>query len=192
MKKILISFPNGGCGNLIAGLVYCLQTNNKLLPNYTDGSMHVENLWQRVDTIDKHLISNSHHNIFITHGFVDNSFNNLATIVRLKYKHSSKDLIKKLSINKNLKGTLNWLNSCNEHPATVEQAIDSITKSIDWFLDVNQFEGRFVNFEDIWNKPTQLLADLSRLIDLPVTNGAINLLESYRQINSKLYNIKLN
>lgn len=193
MQKFLISFPAGACGNLIAALIYCLRTSNRLRVKY-NGSMHVnkDGMWKKVVPEDFAKLNEYREDIFITHALLDKGFAiKDITPITIKCSPHSKDIISKLSIGKNLNGIQQWLKDQNK-PSDVQDVIACISAGIDRFFVIDALTGNNIQFEDIWNNPDRLLTQLADIVSLPVNENAITLLEEYRIRNSELYDIKLN
>jgi len=201
-------FPNGACGNLVAGIIFCsvfdknIKLHNCINKN---GSLHFADCpWARINDADPIVINNllDQHSILITHNHaMDQVFDWQDTVIIKIVIGSdlSSSIASKLSIGKNLHGTVEWLyhqstkttdfSTFQTDPTVRNNAISAIEENINLFK--NRHNNQCVLFDDIWENPNRFLQTVSTLIGAPISENAKLLLENYREINAKQYMIKI-
>jgi hypothetical protein len=203
MKKYLIVYQGGTGGNLIAGLIYTLQTNTAIAVR-ENGSIHGYHHWEALveNNLDKNYDTELT-NIFTTHdrNIKDFASNNDLTVIKIVYKPESTDLIRRLVSTKAQIPTLKqWYlslpgspfdnvdldNICNDS-RVIDFLYQCLNNRIGNFMDAVTYYHHTVNFEDIWNNQDRLLGQLSDITGLKTNENTIQLIQNYVTINNRLY-----
>ena len=211
--KFLIMFPNGACGNLVAGIIFCsvFDKNAKLHERiHKDGSLHFSNRpWARIrrntdattiaSLLDQYSILITHnHDMALAFDWQDTVIIKIQIVSDL-----NASIATKLAIGKNLTGTIEWLYHQSDKttdlktfqtmPDVPNTAISVIEETINLSRTKHRTKHntQCVLFDDIWENPDRFLQTLSTLIVTPISENAKLLLENYREINSKQYEIKI-